>query len=95
MSQGMDGHACFADLGAPCGGAEGALDAGATHGRGRRSAVFLIAPGSGKSQGLCRWVFQEARNTAESLQAGARSGPVAPLPRWTWTSMRCESISAG
>jgi hypothetical protein len=47
----MDGHAGFGDSGPVFGFAEGTLDTGAPHGRGRRSAVFLIAPGGGKEPG--------------------------------------------
>jgi hypothetical protein len=48
MPQGMDGDAHFRDLGPVFGDAEGALDAGATHRRGRRRTVGVIAPGGGK-----------------------------------------------
>ena len=50
MPQGMDGHADFGDPGPVFGGAEGALDTGATHGRGRRRTLFVITPRGGKSQ---------------------------------------------
>src|SRR5215470_7589867 len=48
MPQGMDGHACFGDPGTVFGFTEGALDTGATHGRGSRRALLLIAPSGGK-----------------------------------------------
>ena len=51
MPKGMDGDACFRDPGTVFSGTEGALDTGATHGRGRRRAVFLIAPRRGKEPG--------------------------------------------
>ena len=51
MPQGMDGHACFGDPGTVFGFTEGALDTGATHGRGSRSALFLIAPSGGQEPG--------------------------------------------
>ena len=52
MPEGMDGHACFGDPGALFGFAEGALDTGATHGRGSGRTLFLIAPSGGKEPGL-------------------------------------------
>jgi len=52
MSEGRDGHACLGDGGPVCGLAEGALDTGATPGRGSRSAVFVSAPRGGKEPGL-------------------------------------------
>jgi len=51
MPQGRDGHACCGDPGPVCGGAAGALDTGATHGRGSRSAVVVIAPSGGQAPG--------------------------------------------
>ena len=51
MPESMDGHACCGDRGPVFGGAEGALDTGATHGRGSRRAVWLIAPSGGKEPG--------------------------------------------
>jgi hypothetical protein len=52
MPEGMDGPACLRETGPLCGRAEGALDTGATQGRGRRRALFLIAPSGGKEPGL-------------------------------------------
>ena len=49
--QGMDGHAQCGEPGPVCGGTEGALDTGATQGRGRRRTVGVIAPGGGKAPG--------------------------------------------
>src|SRR5262245_25917545 len=48
----MDGAPGFGDAGAVFGGAEGTLDTGATHGRGRRGTLFLIAPRGGKEPGF-------------------------------------------
>jgi hypothetical protein len=47
----MDGHAGFAHAGSLCGCAEGALDAGSTHGGGSRRTVLVIAPGGRKEPG--------------------------------------------
>ena len=51
MPEGRDGHACCGDPGTVFGYAEGALDPGATQGRGSRRALFLIAPSGGKEPG--------------------------------------------
>ena len=51
MPPGMDGDAHCADPGPVFGGAEGALDTGAAHGRGRRWAVLVVSPGGGKAPG--------------------------------------------
>ena len=51
MSQGMDGHAGFGHAGSRCGGAEGALDAGSTHGVGSRRTLLVIPPGGRKEPG--------------------------------------------
>jgi hypothetical protein len=51
MSQGMDGDAHCGDSGTVFGGAAGALDPGATHGRERRRTVLGIPPRGGKEPG--------------------------------------------
>ena len=51
VPESMDSHAGFGDAGPLCGLAEGALDTGATHGRGSRRPLFLIAPRGGKEPG--------------------------------------------
>ena len=57
MSQGMDGDAHFGNPGPVFGGTEGALDARATHGRGRRRTLGVIAPSGGKEPGLVTMGF--------------------------------------
>lgn len=51
MPQGMEGDAHFGDPGPVFGGAEGALDTGATYGGGRRRTLGVIPPGGGKEPG--------------------------------------------
>jgi hypothetical protein len=63
----MDGHTCFGDPGTVFGCAEGALDTGATHGRGRRRAVFLIAPGGGQEPGLVTMGLPVGSQQSEGL----------------------------
>jgi hypothetical protein len=57
MSQGMDGDAHFRDPGTVFGGAEGALDTGATHGRERRRTLLVITPRGRKEPGLVTMGF--------------------------------------
>ena len=52
MPQGMEGRTSFGHAGTLCGGAEGAWDPGATHGRGRGSTWLVIPPSGGKEPGL-------------------------------------------
>jgi len=52
MPQGRDGHTSFGNAGTVFGGAEGALDTGATHGRGRGRTVLVIPPSGGKEPGV-------------------------------------------
>ena len=52
MPEGMDGHAGFGHAGPVCGFAKGALDTGATHGRGCGRALLVIPAGGGKEPGL-------------------------------------------
>src|SRR5262249_50059336 len=51
MPQSMDGDAHFGDTGSLFGFAEGALDAGATHGRGRGRTLLMMPSGGGKEPG--------------------------------------------
>jgi len=67
MPEGRDGHACFGDPGTVFGFVEGALDTGATQGRGRRSAVFLIAPSGGKEPGLVTVGFPGGAEQSEGI----------------------------
>ncbi len=53
----MDGHTYFGNAGTVFGGAEGALDTGATHGRGRGRTVFVIPPSGGKEPGVVTMGF--------------------------------------
>ena len=67
MPEGMDGDAHFGDAGALFGGAEGALDTGATHGGGRRRTVLVIAPGGGKEPGGVTMGFPGGAEQRERL----------------------------
>ena len=51
MAQRMEGDAHVRALGPVCGGAEGALDTGATHRGSRRRTVGVLPPGGGKEPG--------------------------------------------
>jgi hypothetical protein len=51
VAQGMDGDTHFGHPGPVFGGTAGALDTRATHGRGRRRTVGVIAPSGGKEPG--------------------------------------------
>ena len=75
MSEGMDGDAHFGDAGPLLGFAEGALDTGAPHGRGRRRALFLIAPSGGKEPGLVPMGFPVGAQQRKRI-GGQRDIPV-------------------
>ena len=75
MPQGLDGDAHFGDPGPVCGCAEGALDAGATHRRGRRRTVGVMAPGGGKEPGLVTMGFPGGAEQREGL-GGQRDVPI-------------------
>jgi hypothetical protein len=67
MAEGRDGHAHLSDPGTVCGGAEGALDTGATHGEGRRRALVLMAPGGGQEPGRVPMGFPGGAEQSEGL----------------------------
>ena len=67
MPQGMEGHAGFGDAGPLFGFAEGALDTGATHGRGRRRTLGVIPPGGGKEPGGVTMGFPGGAEQRERL----------------------------
>ena len=67
MAQGMDGHACCGHAGSRCGCAEGALDAGATHGGGSRRTVLVIPPGGRKEPGLVTMGFPGGAQQRERI----------------------------
>ena len=63
----MNGHVCFGDPGTVFGGAKGALDTGATHGRGRRRTLCVISPGGGKEPGRVTMGFPGGAEQSEGL----------------------------
>src|SRR2546427_12861477 len=67
MPEGMDGHAHFGNAGTVCGGTEGALDTGPTHGGGRCRTVLLIPPGGGKEPGLVPVGFPGGAEQSEGI----------------------------
>ena len=67
MPQGLEGHAHGGDPGPVCGGAEGALDTGATHGGGRRRTLGVSAPGGGKEPGGVPMGFPGGAEPREGL----------------------------
>ena len=80
--EGMDGHAGFGHAGPVCGGAKGALDTGATHGRGGGRALFVITAGGGKEPGLVAMGFPGGSQQSEGLLGqgdGAVLSPLAPV----------------
>jgi hypothetical protein len=67
MPEGRDGHACCGKTGTVCGCAEGALDTGPTHGRGRQRTGFVIAPRGGKEPGLVPMGFPVSAEPSEGI----------------------------
>jgi len=57
MPEGMNGHAHFGHAGTVCGGTEGALDTGPTHGVTSRRTLLVVPPGGGKEPGLVTMGF--------------------------------------
>jgi len=90
MSEGMDGHAHVRDPGTVFGGAEGALDTGATHGGSRRRALFLIAPGGGKEPGLVPMGFPGG---SEQSEGSFGQGDVAVFGAFTSVDMDLEALA--
>ena len=75
MAQGMKSDAHCRDAGTVCGGAEGALDTGATHGGGRGRALLVVAPGGGKEPDGVPMGFPVGAQQRERL-SGQRDIPV-------------------
>src|SRR6266851_8215501 len=90
MSEGMDGDTCLGDPGSLCGGPEGALDTGATHGGGRRRTLGVIAPSGGKEPGGVTMGFPVG---AEQSQRLGGQGHVTVLGTLAAVDMDLEALA--
>jgi len=90
MPQGMDGHAQFEDAGTLLGSTEGALHTGATHGRGGRRTLVVIAPGGGQEPGGVTMGFPVR---AEQCEGILRQGDVPVFGTLAAVDMDLEAVA--
>jgi hypothetical protein len=90
MPQGMDGHACLGDPGPGFGVTDGALDPGATPGRGSRRAWLPSAPSGGKAPGF---VPGGVPVSAEQCEGLFRQGDVPVFGALAAVDMDLEALA--
>jgi hypothetical protein len=94
MPEGMKSDAHFGAPGTVCGGAEGPLDTGTTHGGTSRRTLWVIAPGGGKAPGCVTVGFPGGAEPSEGL-CGQGDGAVFGARAAVDMDLEARAIAVG